>query len=96
MIEELVVLRPALWWALRTVRWQGRRRKVAGGEGVEKVVVVRFAQAGLPRVDVWRIVQWRGERLVEVLGGRIGGGVGERGKASLLLARVLGRGRSCR
>lgn len=92
VIEELVVLRSMLRWVLWTVRWQGRRRKVASGEGVEKVVAVRFALAGLPRVVVGVVVEWRGEKLLKGLGGVIGGGVGERGKVTWLLTRVLARG----
>lgn len=92
VIEELVVLRSMLRWVLWTVRWQGRRRKVASGEGVEKVVAVRFALTGLPRVVVGVVVEWRGEKLLKGLGGVIGGGMGERGKVTWLLTRVLARG----
>lgn len=56
MIEELFVLGSALWWTLWAVRWQRRRGKVAGGESLEKVVAVRFAQAGLPGIDVEGVV----------------------------------------
>lgn len=92
VIEELVVLSPMLWWVLWTVRWQRRRRKVTSGEGVEKVVAVRIALTGLPRVVVGVVVKWRGERLLEGLGGRGGGGVGERGKVTWLLTRVSAGG----
>lgn len=96
VIEELVVLRPMLWWVLWTVRWQGRRRKVAGGESVEDVVAVRIALAGLPKVVVGEVVQWRGQSVVKVLGGKIGGGAGERGKVTLMLTSVWARGCCCR
>lgn len=96
MIEELVVLRPMLWWILWTVRWQGRRRKVAGGESLKNVVAVRIVLAGLPKVVVGEVVEWRGERVVKGVGSGIGGGVGERGKVTSLLTSVLARGVCCR
>lgn len=96
MTEEQVVLSSLLWWVLWAVRWQGRRRKVTGGESLEKVVAVRFALTGLPRVVVGEVLEWRGERLLKGLGGRIGGGVGERGKVALVLTSVLARVRCCR
>lgn len=96
VIKELIVLRPMLWWVLRAVRWQGRRRKVAGGESLEDVVAVRIVLAGLPKVVVGEVVEWRGERVVKRLRGGIGGGVGERGKETLLLTSGLARGGCCR
>lgn len=91
--EDVVVpRRPILWWVLWTEGGQGRRRKVAGGESLEKVVAVRFALTGLPRVVVGKVVEWRDERLVKDLGTRIGGGVGEGGDVTLLLTRVSAGG----
>lgn len=96
VIKELVVMRPMLWWVLWTVWWQGWRRKVAGGESLENVVANRFVLAGLPKVVVGEVVEWRGEIVVKGVGGGIGGGVGERGKVALLLTSGLARGGCCR
>lgn len=93
--EDLVVPRRMLRWVLWTERWQGGRRKVASGESVDKVVAVRFALAGLPTVVVGKVVKRRDERLAEGLGTRIGGGVGEGRKVTLLLLTRVSAGGGC-
>lgn len=95
VIEERAVSRSVLRWALRTARWQGGRRKVAGGESFEKVVAVRVAQVSRPRVVVGGVVEWRGEGAVKSLGGGIVKELGEEGKATILSTRVLAIGSCC-
>lgn len=96
VVEELEV-RWGLRWALRTAGWQGGRRKVSGGESFEEVVAVRVAQVSLLRivVDKVEVVEWRGEKVVEGLGGGIGRGLGEEGQMARLLTGGLARVGCC-